>query len=132
MRSSEPRLADRARQLVGGQRALVIGLAREGIDLTRFLTRHGATVRVTDRRSPAEFQEAMAELDASGTVSYRLGGHSTSDLDDADVVYASPGVPPENPLLNAARERGIRLSSLIELFFELLEGAHAVRASRVE
>ena len=97
----------------------MIGLAREGIDLTRFLTRHGATVRVTDRRSPAEFQEAMAELDASGTVSYRLGGHSTSDLDDADVVYASPGVPPENPLLNAARERGIRLSSLIELFFEL-------------
>ena len=35
------------------------------------------------------------------------------------MVYASPGVPPEHELLQAARERGIRLSSLIELFFAL-------------
>jgi UDP-N-acetylmuramoylalanine--D-glutamate ligase len=118
LRSSETQVGARARRLVGGQRALVIGLAREGIDLTRFLTAHGATVRVTDRRPLEQFQEAIAALDGAA-VSFHFGGHSASDLDGADVVYASPGVPPEHELLQAARERGIRVSSLVELFFEL-------------
>jgi UDP-N-acetylmuramoylalanine--D-glutamate ligase len=34
-------------------------------------------------------------------------------------VYASPGVPPENPLLVEAAHRGLRISSLVELFFAL-------------
>ena len=41
------------------------------------------------------------------------------DLNGIDVVYASPGVPPEHVLLQAARTRGIQLSSLVELFFAL-------------
>jgi UDP-N-acetylmuramoylalanine--D-glutamate ligase len=52
-------------------------------------------------------------------VRYRLGGHDVADLDGTDVVYASPGVPPEHELLAAARARGVRQSSLIELFFAL-------------
>ena len=43
----------RARELLAGQRAMVIGLAREGLDLTRFLTAHGASVVVTDQK-PAD------------------------------------------------------------------------------
>jgi UDP-N-acetylmuramoylalanine--D-glutamate ligase len=112
------RFADRARQLVGGQRALVIGLAREGLDLTRFLAAHGASVTVTDRKPREEVEEAIAQL--SGVeAAYRLGGHDRANLDGVDVVYASPGVPPENELLQAAAARGIRLSSLVELFFAL-------------
>src|SRR5262249_19512794 len=108
----------RAREQVGGQRALVIGLAREGVDLTRFLTDHGATVVVTDRKSGGELEDAMRQVD-SPTVSYSVGGHASVDLGKVDVVYASPGVPPENELLQAARARGMRISSLVELFFAL-------------
>src|SRR5262249_18509663 len=50
---------------------------------------------------------------------YHLGGHAVEDVAVADVVYASPGVPPENVLLICARERGVRCSSLVELFFQL-------------
>jgi UDP-N-acetylmuramoylalanine--D-glutamate ligase len=97
---------------------MVIGLAREGLDLTRFLTSHGASVLVTDQKPAEQLHEAMAQLDAT-SVTYRLGGHSVADLDGIDVVYASPGVPPEHELLQAARTRGVQLSSLIELFFAL-------------
>ena len=45
----ESRVAVRARELLAGQHALVIGLAREGMDLSRFLLKHGASVRVTDQ-----------------------------------------------------------------------------------
>ncbi len=106
-----------ARQ-VGGKRALIIGLAREGLDLALFLTAHGASVVVTDRKSEADLEDAMAVLHGR-EVAYRLGGHSIADLDGVDVVYASPGVPPEHELLVEARRRGIQLSSLVELFFAL-------------
>jgi UDP-N-acetylmuramoylalanine--D-glutamate ligase len=96
----------------------VIGLAREGIDLARFLTAQGATVTVTDRKSQEDLKEAVAQLDGAD-VTYRLGGHDLSDLSDTDVLYVSPGVPPDNELIAAAREQGIRQSSLIELLFTL-------------
>lgn len=124
--------------MLTGQRAMVIGLAREGLDLTRFLAAHGASVVVTDRKRADELGDALVALDAAGVVHdqsgeggdareggnqgkvwLHLGGHHLSDLDGVDVVFASPGVPPEHELLRAARERGIRLSSLIELFFAL-------------
>jgi UDP-N-acetylmuramoylalanine--D-glutamate ligase len=167
--SSESEVGERARALLHGQRAMVIGLAREGLDLTRFLLAHGASVLVTDRKPEAELREAMAQLADTGaneplgehyaagqksigardrqsgadrrgdgsrgtgaspgtqaapnfedaTLRYRLGGHHVADLDQVDVVYASPGVPPEHELLIAAAKRGIRLSSLVELFFAL-------------
>ncbi|MDQ6673400.1 MAG: UDP-N-acetylmuramoyl-L-alanine--D-glutamate ligase [Chloroflexota bacterium] len=126
-------IAEQARALVGGRRAMVIGLAREGVDLTRFLSSHGASVLVTDQKPAHELQQALAVLggtpgmpadsekqgDASVAVTYRLGGHSEDDLARIDVVYASPGVPPEHQLVQAARKRGIQLSSLVELFFAL-------------
>jgi UDP-N-acetylmuramoylalanine--D-glutamate ligase len=110
--------ASAARELVAGRKALVIGLAREGLDLSRFLATHGGSVVVTDRKSPDELDDAVAQLQ-DVQVTYRLGGHSTEDLDGVDVVYASPGVPPEHPILEEARRRGIQLSSLVELFFAL-------------
>jgi UDP-N-acetylmuramoylalanine--D-glutamate ligase len=104
--------------LPSSERALVIGLAREGVDLTRFLTARGAHVVVADTKPPESLQESISQLD-SENVTYRLGGHSLEDLNGVDVVYASPGVPPENPLLREAERRGVRQSSLVELFFAL-------------
>lgn len=97
---------------------MVIGLAREGLDLTKFLSAHGGSVVVTDRKTREELSDAIAQLDGAD-VTYRLGGHSIDDLQGVDVVYASPGVPPEHELLVEAARRGIRLSSLVELFFAL-------------
>jgi UDP-N-acetylmuramoylalanine--D-glutamate ligase len=108
----------RAKQLLGGQKAMVIGLAREGVDLTRFLVAHGASVVVTDRKPETELAQAIRQVPQGG-VTYRLGRHRVDDLSGIEVVYASPGVPPEHMLLQEARQRGIRSSSLVELFFEL-------------
>jgi UDP-N-acetylmuramoylalanine--D-glutamate ligase len=118
LRSSEPSAVSRQLSAISGQHALVIGLAREGVDLARFLSAHGASITVTDVKSPEALSGSIAALDGMN-VKLKLGGHSPSDLDDVDVVYASPGVPPENELLREAAARGIRLSSLVELFFAL-------------
>src|ERR1700687_4792241 len=49
-------------------------------------------------------------------------GDQTGALEGVDIVYASPGVPWDSPLLNDARARGIPVSSEIDLFLKLCPG----------
>jgi UDP-N-acetylmuramoylalanine--D-glutamate ligase len=103
--------------VLGGKRVSVIGLAREGTDLARFLVGEGARVLVNDLRSPEALADRRAEL-ADLPIEYVLGGHPFEPTLDADILYVSPGVPPELPLLAVARARGIPISSGTRLFFE--------------
>ncbi len=100
-----------------GKRATILGLGREGIALARFLVRQGAKVTITDIKQESQLQEAMGDL-AKLPVHYILGGHPQEVL-DTDVVFVSPGVPRQIPILEAARRRGIELNSETRLFFAL-------------
>jgi UDP-N-acetylmuramoylalanine--D-glutamate ligase len=99
--------------------ALVVGAARSGIALATHLTLAGENVRVVDRRPAKELRESIARMPAG--VDFRLGDES-GVLEGIDVVYASPGVPWDAPLLNNARTRGIKVSSEIDLFLKLCKG----------
>ncbi|HEY8816622.1 MAG TPA: Mur ligase family protein, partial [Candidatus Dormibacteraeota bacterium] len=55
-------------------------------------------------------------------VDLRVGGYDEGVLDGVDAVYASPGVPWDSDLLGRARERGIPVSSEIDLFLRLCPG----------
>jgi UDP-N-acetylmuramoylalanine--D-glutamate ligase len=101
-------------------RALVVGAARSGIALANRLTRQGEGVRVVDRRSMEDLEETIAQLPPSADL--RLGGYDESVLEGVDVVYASPGVPWDSELLEQARQRGIAVSSEIDLFLRLCPG----------
>ncbi|MGA7910934.1 MAG: UDP-N-acetylmuramoyl-L-alanine--D-glutamate ligase [Candidatus Dormiibacterota bacterium] len=100
--------------------ALVVGAARSGVALANHLVASGETVRVTDRRSAADVESATAHMPAA--VELRLGGYEPSVLEGVDVVYASPGVPWDSPLLTDARARNIPVSSEIDLFLKLCTG----------
>jgi UDP-N-acetylmuramoylalanine--D-glutamate ligase len=99
-------------------RTLVVGLAREGTALTRFLAEHGAKVTVTDAKPAGALAGNVAAL-ADLPVAYALGGHPLALLDEVDVIFVSPGVPLEIPLLAEARRRGLPLSSETRLFTRL-------------
>ncbi|HUS69387.1 MAG TPA: UDP-N-acetylmuramoyl-L-alanine--D-glutamate ligase [Anaerolineae bacterium] len=100
-----------------GERVTIIGLGREGIALARYLAGRGAKVTVTDIKDPNQLQSALDEL-AGLSIRYLLGGHPREAL-DTDVIFVSPGVPKQIPLLREAQERGIELSSETKLFFSL-------------
>jgi UDP-N-acetylmuramoylalanine--D-glutamate ligase len=102
---------------VSGRRATVVGLAREGVDLARFLSAEGVDVLVTDAK-PAELLRGQLAALADRPIRYALGGHPPDETLDADVLYVSPGVPPDIPLLSEARRRGVPISSGTQLFFE--------------
>jgi UDP-N-acetylmuramoylalanine--D-glutamate ligase len=107
-----------AGQSFANSRALVVGLAREGTALARFLAERGARVTVTDRKPAETLVDDRAAL-AGLPVTFALGGHPLELLDGTDIVFVSPGVPLEIPLLDQARMRDLPLSSETRLFTRL-------------
>ena len=100
----------------------VLGLGVEGIDLVRFLAARGARVTVSDSRPESALRDALDSIADSieqHDVSLALGGNRAADLVSAQCVYVSQGVPPDLPALREARERGVPISSMSRLFFEL-------------
>ncbi len=103
---------------VRGRRVVVVGAARSGIAAAELLHRRGARVVLTERRE--DFDRASALRDAG--IDVELGGHSQSTFDAADLVVTSPGVPPDEPSLVAARRRGVEVIGEIELASRWLRG----------
>jgi UDP-N-acetylmuramoylalanine--D-glutamate ligase len=104
-----------------GKRVLVLGLAREGVSLVRYLHRQGAEVMVTDSADRDTLQGRLAGLDES-RVQLALGSDHLDLLNGMDAVFVSPGIPEDNPLYAEAGRRGIPVESMTTLFFELCSG----------
>lgn len=102
----------------------VMGLGRfgGGIGVTRWLCERGARVTVTDQSTEADLRESIAKL-ADLNVTYRLGGHAETDLDDCELLVISPAVDRAKSLfVQAAIRRGIPCSSEMNLFLERCRG----------
>ena len=104
-----------------GKRVTVIGLGIEGVDLVRYLASHGATVTVSDSKSPEALASRIRELDGL-PVHFSLGENRTEDAVSADMLLVSQGVPLTLPAVQAARKRGVSISSMVRLFLERCPG----------
>jgi len=102
-----------------GQRVVILGLARQGMALARYLVQAGARVVISDRQT-AEKLAAAGRLAALSDlpIEYVLGGHPPSLLDGADLLCLSGGVDANIPLAQEARRRGVPLSNDSQIFLE--------------
>ena len=101
-----------------GKRVTVAGAARSGIAAAGLLAARGARVTLSDTR--ADVPEAQV-LRALG-VNLELGGHLMATFTSADLVVLSPGVPPEQPAVAAARAHGVPVLGELELASRWLRG----------
>jgi len=106
-----------AREAFRGLQVAIVGAAREGTALARFLATCGAAVTLADSK-PAEALAAPLEALQDLGVRLALGGEPLS-LDRLDVLFLSPGVPPTAPIVLEARRRGVPLSSEPRLFTQV-------------
>jgi len=104
-----------------GKRVLVVGLARTGVATSIFCAARGARVTATDSRGESEIGEAVAKLKQAG-VTLELGGHREETFLEQDLIVPSPGVPPDQARLEAARAKGITIWSEIELAYRFVRG----------
>jgi UDP-N-acetylmuramoylalanine--D-glutamate ligase len=100
-----------------GVNVVILGAARQGLALARFLARHGARVTLSDQRSAEQLSQAMLNLEDL-PILWTLGGHPLELLNGADLLCPSGGVPLNLPIVLEARRRGIPLSNDSQIFME--------------
>src|SRR5512143_2168822 len=100
-----------------GKRVLILGAARQGLALARWLSIHGAQVTLSDSRSADDLRIARESL-AEYPIQWALGGHPLTLLDTTDVLCLSGGVPLTLPIVAEAIKRGIPLSNDSQIFME--------------
>ena len=102
-----------------GKRVLILGAARQGLALARWLSIHGADVTLSDMRSEDELRVARESLAEFG-ITWALGGHPLELLDSTDMLCLSGGVPLTLPIVADAVSRGIPLSNDSQIFMEVV------------
>jgi UDP-N-acetylmuramoylalanine--D-glutamate ligase len=102
-----------------GRRVLILGAARQGLALARWLSLHGARVTLSDMRPADELGVARESL-AEFQINWVLGGHPLELLDSTDVLCISGGVPLTLPIVVEAVKRGIPLSNDTQIFMEVV------------
>ena len=98
-----------------GTRVLILGAARQGLALARFLSQKGAIVTLNDIQPREKLLSSIQSLSGTG-VNWVLGEHPVSLLETADVVCISGGVPLTLPIVAEALKSGIRVTNDSQIF----------------
>jgi UDP-N-acetylmuramoylalanine--D-glutamate ligase len=93
----------------------ILGFARQGKALARWLPTLGANVRVSDDKTAAQLGIKPEDYP---NVEFMLGGQPEDFLDGVDVLCVSGGVPLSVPAIQSAAQRGIRITNDAQLFLE--------------
>jgi len=95
---------------LSGVNVAVIGLGASGVAAARLAVEKGGDVYVSDSRTDDAIAARRADLEGAG-IDIELGRHDIERLVDAGIVVASPGIPPDAPVLRALADRGVRCVS---------------------
>jgi len=99
------------------ERVLILGAARQGLALARYLVRHGARVTLNDQRTADQLTPAHQALQDL-VVTWVTGGHPFEALDGVSLVTVSGGVPLDLPLLTEATRRAIPITNDSQIFLD--------------
>ena len=97
-----------------GKKIAVLGLGVSNRPLVRLLLEYGCTVTGCDRTPMEKLDAEVLELGCELWV----GDGYLDDL-QADIVFRTPGMHPANPALEQLRRRGAKITSEMEVFFEV-------------
>ena len=100
-----------------GKQIAVLGLGVSNRPLVRLLLEFGCQVIGCDRTPREKLDAEVLELERMGC-RLRTGDSYLEDL-QADVVFRTPGMHPGNPALELLRSRGARITSEMDVFFQV-------------
>lgn len=110
------------KKFIKGKSVSVIGIGVSNVPLIRFLTDAGAVVTAHDKKNREQLGEAYDELVDLGTMLVLGEGYLKNIPESTEVIFKTPGLRIDVPELVQAAEKGITITSEMELFFELCPG----------
>jgi len=102
-----------------GKHLIIVGAARQGLALAKYLSGHGLKVTVTDQKD-AKVINAVLQGYQEREINWALGGHPIELLDDADALSLSGGIPLSIPFVQEAIKRGIPLTNDSQEFMNIV------------
>ena len=99
------------------KRVAVIGIGVSNTPLIRMLLRADIDVTACDKSCREDLGIVADELESLGA-RLQLGENYLNNL-KYDVIFRTPGLRPDVPALEAARERGAEITSEMEVFFRV-------------
>jgi UDP-N-acetylmuramoylalanine--D-glutamate ligase len=100
----------------------IIGLGASGRAAARLALARGERTYVSDLRTDARAHTAADELRTLGA-HVDLGHHDLARIQAGRLVVVSPGIPPDAPVLERLRDRGVRWVSEPEFAVRFYSGA---------
>lgn len=98
-----------------GKKVLVVGIARSGVAVAKFLHSKGAKVILTDKKDKNELGETLQGIPSE--VKIFAGNNPVLDEIKPDLLIVSPGVPLTIPLIAQAVAQNIPVISELELAY---------------
>jgi len=100
-----------------GKRVLILGAARQGMALARYLIEQGALVTLNDKRTEDQLKEAREKM-ADLPVNWVFNEHPVSLLDQAELLCLSGAIPDNLPLVQAAKARKMPITNDTQIFLQ--------------
>ena len=99
------------------KKVAVVGIGISNTPLIRRLLQAGIAVTACDQKAREQIGSLAEELEEMGA-QLKLGPTYLEDLDQ-DVIFRSPGIRPDIPPFQKARDRGACITSEMEVFFQV-------------
>ena len=100
------------------KRIAFIGTGVSHLDLIKMFLGKSLNVTVCDKKSAEQLGEAYNELKALGA-GFSLGENYLDEIFKCDIIFRTPGMYYNSPVLTEARSKGIVVTSEMEVFFDL-------------
>ena len=102
---------------MNGKEVAVLGIGVSNRPLIGLLCKAGACVTACDKKTREQLGDTARQLEEMG-VRLQLGEGYLENLTQ-EVIFRSPGIRPDLPSLEQAKAQGSRLTSEMEVFFEV-------------
>jgi len=93
-----------------------LGLLGRGINVAKFLAKHGANLLITDLKTEEQLASSLKQLKKFKNIKYILGQHRIEDFQQADILIKAANVPLDSIYLAEARKNNIPIEMDASLF----------------
>jgi UDP-N-acetylmuramoylalanine--D-glutamate ligase len=122
---SRTRLPRPGGEAKGQDEVAVLGLARSGRAAAELLLSRGYRVYASDSTESSQAMES-AELLREKGASVEIRGHDFDRIASSSFVVLSPGIPPDAPVVKAARDAGRAIVSEVEVALDFLGASKVI------